>query len=92
MLARFAALLEPPVRPAVSATLDAMKALQVARRALVKDRVAGRNRNHTHRSALLKRHAGERLRQIDRQLAAIAAALHAERAADLPCRLASPSS
>ena len=51
MLARFAALLEPPVRPVVSATLDAMKELHVARRALVKDRVAARNRDHTHRSA-----------------------------------------
>ena len=82
MLARFAALLEPPVRPVVSATLDAMKELHVARRALVKDRVAARNRDHRHRSALLKRHARERLRQIDRQLAAIDAALHAELAAD----------
>jgi hypothetical protein len=36
MLARFAALLEPPVRPVVSATVDAMKKLQVARRALVR--------------------------------------------------------
>jgi len=42
MLARFAALLEPPVRAVVSATLDAMKELHVARRALVKDRVAAR--------------------------------------------------
>jgi hypothetical protein len=33
MLARFAAHLEPPVRPVVSATLDAMKELHVARRA-----------------------------------------------------------
>jgi transposase len=82
MLARFAALLEPPVRPVVSVTLDAMKELQVARRALVKDRVAARNRDHRHRSALLKRHARERLRQIDRQLAAIDAALHAKLAAD----------
>jgi transposase len=82
MLARFAALLEPPVRPVVSATLDAMKELQVARRALVKDRVAARNRDHTHRSPLLRRQARQRLRQIDRQLAAIDAALHAELAAD----------
>jgi transposase len=82
MLARFAALLEPPVRPVISATLDAMKELQVARRALVKNRVAARNRDHTHRSALLKRQARERLRQIERQIAAIDAALHAELAAD----------
>jgi transposase len=82
MLARFAALLEPPVRPVVSATIDAMKELHGARRALVKDRVAARNRDHTHRSALLKRHARQRLRQIERQLAAIDAALHATLAAD----------
>ena len=59
-----------------------MKELHVARRALVKDRVAARNRGHTHRSALLKRQARARLAQIDRQIAAIDAALHAELAAD----------
>jgi transposase len=82
LLARFAALLEPPVRPVVSATLDAMKELHVARRALVRDRVAARNRDHRHRSPLLKRQLRERLRQIDRQIAAIDTALHAELAAD----------
>jgi transposase len=82
MLARFAALLEPPVRAPVSATLDDMKELQVARRALVKDRVAALNRAHTHRSALLKRQATERLRQIERQIAAIDAALRARLASD----------
>jgi transposase len=82
MLARFAALLEPPLRPVVSAALDAMKELHGARRALVKNRVAARNRSHTHRSALLKRQARARLAQIDRQIAAIDAALHAELAAD----------
>jgi transposase len=82
MLARFAALLEPPVRPVVSATLDAMKELHGARRALVKDRVASRNRSHTHRSPLLKRQARARLAQIDRQIAAIDAALHTQLAAD----------
>lgn len=82
MLARFAALLEPPVRPVVSATLDAMKELHGARRALVKDRVAARNRDHGHRSPLLKRQARARLAQIDRQIAAIDAALHAQLAAD----------
>ena len=52
------------------------------RRALVKDRVAAQNRDHTHRSALLERQARERLRQIERQIAALEAALHAELAAD----------
>jgi len=82
MLARFAALVEPPVRPVISATLDAMRELQVARRALVKDRVAAQNRGHTHRSPLLKRQARARLRQIDRQIAALDAALRAQLAAD----------
>ena len=49
---------------------------------LVKDRVAAQNRDHTHRSALLERQARERLRQIERQIAALEAALHAELAAD----------
>jgi transposase len=90
MLARFAALLEPPVRPVVSATLDAMKELQVARRALVKDRIAARNRDPTHRSPLLKRPARARRRQIERPIAALDAALHAQLAADpaLPARVA----
>jgi transposase len=82
MLARFAALLEPPVRPVVSVTVDAMKELHGARRALVKDRVAACNRDHTHRSPLLKRQVRARLRQIERQLAAIDAALYATLAAD----------
>jgi transposase len=82
MLARFAALLEPQARAVVSATLDQMKELHVARRALVKDRIATRNRDHTHRSALLKRQTRERLRQIEREITAIDVALHAQLAAD----------
>jgi hypothetical protein len=45
-----------------------MKELHGARRALVKSRVATRNRDHTHRSALLKRQARARLAQIERQI------------------------
>jgi transposase len=82
MLARLAALLEPPARPFVSAILDEMKELHVARRALVKDRVAALNRAQTHRSALLNRQAAQRLAQIERQIAAIDAALHTLLAAD----------
>jgi transposase len=82
MLARFAALLEPPVRPVPSAALDAMRELHGARRALVKNRVAARNRAHTLRSPLLKRQARARLAQIDRQIAALDPALHAHLAAD----------
>jgi transposase len=82
MLARMAALLEPPVRPPLSARLDEMKELHIARRALVKDRTATLNRGHTRRSALLKRQAAQRLAQIERQIAAIDAALRAHLAAD----------
>lgn len=82
MLARMGALLTPPVRPMTSAAIDEMKELHVARLALVKDRTAAKNRDHACRSPLLKRHAAQRLAQIDRQIAAIdsalAARLHAE--------------
>ena len=81
-LARLAAMLEPPIRPVISAGLDEMKELHVARRALVKDRTAAMNREHTRRSALLKRQAAQRLTQIERQITAIDAALRALLAAD----------
>ena len=76
MLARFGALIEPPSRPVVSETLDQMKELHVARRALVKDRVAAANRAHNHRALLLKHQAAQRVSQVERQIAAIDAALH----------------
>jgi transposase len=75
MLARFAALIQPPVRAVLSDRLDEMKELHLARRALVKDRTAAANRGHIRRSALLKRQILQRLAQIDRQIAAIDAAL-----------------
>ena len=40
MLARLGAMFEPTVRPVVSQTIDEMKELTVARRALMKDKVA----------------------------------------------------
>jgi transposase len=75
MLARFGALIEPPSRPMPSQALDEMKELHIARSALVKDRIAAKNREHTRRAPLLKRQAAERLKQIERQIAAIDAAL-----------------
>ena len=82
MLARLAALLEPPVRPALSQALDDMKELIVARRALVKDRIAALQRDGMHRSALLKRQAAQRLAQVERQIAAVDAALQTMLASD----------
>lgn len=75
MLARFGALIEPPSRPIASEALDEMKELHIARRALVKDRAAAKNREYTRRASLLKRQAAERLKQIERQITAIDAAL-----------------
>jgi len=61
--------LEP--RPVHSVALSDLKELLVCRQALVKDRTAARNRAKTLTLALPKRQNTERLRQIDRQLAAI---------------------
>jgi len=78
MLARLGAMLEPPVRPAISQALDDMKELHIARQALIKDRVAAQNRALMRRSPLLRRQADDRLRQIKRQIAAIDAVLRAQ--------------
>lgn len=78
MLARMGALLTPPVRAITAHAIDDMKELHIARLALVKDRTAAKNRDHACRSPLLKRHAAQRLAQIDRQIAAIDAALKAQ--------------
>lgn len=75
LLARFGALLEPPTRPVLSPTLDAMKELSVARQALIKDRTAALNRQKIVRSPLLQRQLAQRLRQIASHLAALDAQL-----------------
>lgn len=77
MLARMGALLTPPVRPITSPTIDDMKELHIARLALVKDRTAARTATMPQGRLLLKRHAAQRLAQVDRQIAAIDAALKA---------------
>lgn len=61
MLARFGARDALQTRPVVSQTLSDMKELLVARRGLIKDRVAATSRNHVHRAPLLKRLADQRL-------------------------------
>lgn len=75
LLARMGALLEPRIRPVASDTLDTLKELSVARRALLKDRTAAKNRQKALRLALLRRQNDLRLKQIDRQLRAIEAAV-----------------
>jgi transposase len=71
MLARFGALLTPQTHQPVSETLDEMKELHNARAALVKDRTATLNRQKQLRSAILKRFAAQKLKQIEGQLNAI---------------------
>jgi transposase len=77
MLARFGAMVEPRALPASSPILMEMKDLLVARRALIKDRTAMQNRAHTRTLALLKAQAVDRLKQIERQIAAIDDAMRA---------------
>lgn len=82
MLACMGALLELPPRAIISETLDDMKELQVAMLGYIKDKTAARNRAQICRSPLLKRHAAQRLAQIDRQIAAIDSELRARLTAD----------
>jgi transposase len=89
MLARLGVMLEPPARPIVSQTLDELKQLHLARTALIKDRVAAKNRGHVLRLPLLKRQAEQRLKHIDQQIVAIDAAMaqRIETDPDLAARL-----
>ena len=71
MLARLGAVLAPEIRPAPSELLRSLQELQSARRALIKDRTAIKNRSDALTVAMLKRHNKQRLDQIDRQLRAV---------------------
>jgi transposase len=71
MLARFGAVMQSPIKEAKSQTLEMLSELVCARRALVKDRTAAKNRQHNLQAGLLKRQIKQRLRQIDNHIAAI---------------------
>jgi transposase len=90
VLARMGALLELQTRPPRSEALLELKELHLARQALVKDRTAAKNRRNALTAPLLKRQNAQRLEQIERQVAAIEAAIlkqiHAD--ADLSRRFA----
>lgn len=75
LLARFGVAIEPRTRPAPAQILCDLKELHVARLALVKDRVAAKNRQKNLSLPILKRQTKQRLKHIDRQLAQIDAAL-----------------
>ena len=82
MLARMGAALELEPNLPVSPTVETMKELVNARHALVKDRVAGLNRQAVAVSTLIKRQLAQRLRQIDSQIEAIDKRLKTLRKAD----------
>jgi transposase len=71
VLARFGALLEPAHNTAKGQILEELGQLVSARRALVKDRTAAKNRQHNLQSALLKRQVKQRLKQIKSHIKAI---------------------
>lgn len=82
LLARMGALLNLEARPPQSEGIADLKQLHIAREALVKDRTAAKNRAKTLRIALLKRQSAERLKHIERQLAAVEAEIESRIQAD----------
>ncbi|MCA0002243.1 MULTISPECIES: IS110 family transposase [unclassified Mesorhizobium] len=77
MLARMGALLDLEARQPRSPLLNDLKDLHMAREALVKNRIAARNRAKTLTLPILKRHNAQQLRQIERQTAAVEKAIMA---------------
>jgi transposase len=71
MLAKFGELLEPPHSESKSQTLVELAELVVARRALVKDRTAAKNRQHNLVSPIIKRQITRRLKQIEADIKVI---------------------
>jgi transposase len=68
MLARLGQTLQPPPRPMNSEIINKLKALNLARQALIKDRTAAKNRQKLLDHPLLKRQSHARLQQIQAQM------------------------
>lgn len=77
MLARFGLALMPKATHPVSEALETLHELLVARRALIKDRTAAKNRAQNVQTKLLKQQNADRLAQIETQVKAIDAELAA---------------
>ena len=73
MLAKMGMVLSPPCGVTPSENLRKLKGLHIARRALIKDRTAAKNRSHTITQKLLLKQNKARLQQIKRDLEAIEA-------------------
>lgn len=82
VIATMAAILDLPATPPLDQTVRDLKALQIARQGLVKDRTAAKNRAHGHDSSFLKRQAAARLRHVEAQLKALDRKITALIAAD----------
>lgn len=82
LLARMGVALALKPKPIQSETIMDLKALLVARMALIKDRTAAKNRSKTHTVDLLKQQNAARLAQINRQISAIDADIRARIQAD----------
>ena len=82
LLARMAATLQPPVRPAQSAEQAQLAELINARDGLVRDRTALKNREKNLTIAILKRQCKQRLEQIERHIDALDAEIASLIAAD----------
>ncbi len=82
LLARMAATLRPPVRPARSAQQAQLAELINARDGLVRDRTALKNRKKNLTITLLKRQCEQRLKQIDLHIEALDAQIASIIAAD----------
>ena len=82
LLARMGALPQLEVREPRSEIVNDLKELRHAREALVKDRTAAKNRSKALTIPLLERQNAERLKQIERQIAAIEAEIEARIGAD----------
>ena len=82
MLARMAATLQPPVRPARTAIQLQLAELINARDALVRDRTALKNREKNLTIPILKRQCRQRLDQIERHIEALDAEIAMIIAAD----------
>lgn len=82
LLARMAATLQPPIRPAKSPSQALLAELINARDGLVRDRTALKNREKNLTLAILKRHCKQRLEQIARHIDALDAEIASIIAAD----------
>lgn len=77
MLARLGQALQPQPRPVTSEIINKLKALQLARQALIKDRTATKNRQKLLDHPLLKRQNDARLQQIQAQMTELEAEIQA---------------